>query len=80
MFFLKLLESCEDSQWNCEDLAAAGQCWKQATGVQYHQTYTLWDRCKKSCRRCNGKSLTNENVSAKILSRCHKVNQQPWQI
>ncbi|XP_074625789.1 coadhesin-like [Acropora palmata] len=44
---------CQDSLSNCPTMASAGQCWKKAVGQAFQQTFTLWNQCKKSCRRCN---------------------------
>ncbi|KAM7452303.1 hypothetical protein ABFA07_000467 [Porites harrisoni] len=52
---------CKDSRADCPSLAAAGKCWKQATGQKFHQTFTLWNQCKKSCRRCNVDSKCQDN-------------------
>ncbi|CAH3162635.1 unnamed protein product, partial [Porites evermanni] len=52
---------CEDSREDCPSLAAAGKCWKQAIGQQFRQTFTLWNQCKKSCRRCNVDTQCQDN-------------------
>ncbi|CAH3032618.1 unnamed protein product, partial [Porites lobata] len=52
---------CEDSREDCPSLAAAGKCWKQAIGQQFRQTFTLWNQCKKSCRRCNVDTQCKDN-------------------
>ncbi|XP_068755519.1 uncharacterized protein [Montipora capricornis] len=46
-------QPCQDTLSNCTTLAAAGQCWKQAKGPKFEQNFTLWNRCEKSCRRCD---------------------------
>ena len=62
-FFNQHTVPCEDSRDDCPSLAAAGKCWKQAIGRQFRQTFTLWNQCKKSCRRCNGKQRNVERVN-----------------
>ncbi|CAH3032611.1 unnamed protein product, partial [Porites lobata] len=52
---------CKDNRADCPSLAAAGKCWKQAIGQKFHQTFTLWNQCKKSCRRCNVDSKCQDN-------------------
>ena len=66
------LESCEDKLSDCPLKAAKGDCWKTAKPpilgaggvIKYsaNRNYPMWDSCKKSCQRCDGKSNKQRQV------------------
>jgi len=52
-------EPCIDGEGDCPRRAASGYCWKTAqppilkTMYYVGRSFPEWDKCKKSCRRCN---------------------------
>lgn len=61
-------EPCIDGEGDCPRRAASGYCWKTAqppilkTMYYVGRSFPEWDKCKKSCRRCNGKGWKTNSV------------------